>query len=256
MKNILHGALLVLAVQLGGQFSVQGALSPTKFNESTAHIAGALTQFFSDTRTFTATTELTVQQVGDPDSRVVLRFGSAFDGGKMRLDLNLKSQLNAGLGTGLPELGIDRVNFMLYPEHPARVVFPSQQTYIEMPLNQAATPDVKEQAGRAASQIDKKFVGNETAVGVPTRKYQLHQDGAAQTAYLWEAPGMNDMPVQIRMITGGNIYNFAFRNVRQGPVDPRVFGIPATFKKANGPGAIVEIAARKITEQLNAALPK
>jgi len=246
----------MVAVLWGGRFSVPAALPPAQFNQSTAQIAGALTRFFSDTRTFTATTVLTVQRAADPDSRVVLHFGSAFDGGKMRLDLNLKSQLNASLGTGLPELGIDRVNFMLYPEHPARVVFPSQQAYLELPLEQAVSPRLKEQADAAASRIEKKFIRNETVAGVPARMYQLHPDGAAQTAWLWEAPRMNDLPVQVRVTTGGYIYNFAFRNVRQGPVDPRVFGIPATFKKVSGPEAIVQIAAGKITEQLNAALPR
>jgi hypothetical protein len=256
MKRLFTGLFLILAAHLGGRFSVQAAISPDQFNQSTAFLAGALTEFFTDSRTFTATTELTVQNVGDEDSRVVLRFGSAFDGGKMRLDLNLKSQLNGTLGSGLPELGIDRVNFMLYPDHPVRIVFPSQQSYVEVPLSQAVSPELKDAAGGVASQQVKKFVGNETAVGVPARKYQLHADGAAKTAYLWEAPAMKDMPVQIRVQAGGMIYNFAFRNVRQGPVDPRVFGIPATFKKQGSSLDIVKMGLSKMTEQLNATIPQ
>ncbi len=256
MKRFLTGLVLILAVHLGGRFTVQGAVSPDQFIQSTAFLAGALTEFFTDSRTFTATTELTLQNGGDAGGRVVLRFGSAFDAGKMRLDLNLKSQLNEALGTGLPELGIDRVNFLLYPDHPARVVFPSQQSYVEVPLDQIASEKLKDAAGTVASRQIKKLVGSEPAVGVPARKYQLHADGAARTAYVWEAPGMKDMPVQIRVQAGGTIYNFAFRNIRQGPVDPRVFGIPANFKKQDSPVDIVKIGLAKMTEQLNAALPR
>ena len=256
MKKVLQGLILVLAVQAGGLFSVHGAISPAQLNQSTANLAGALTRFFSDTRTFTARTELTIQKVADPESRIVLSFGSAFDQGKMRLDLNLKSRRNSALATGFPELGIDRVNFMLFPDNPARIVFPSQQSYLEVPIDQVASSDLKDEAGMAASQLKKKFIRDETAVGVPARKYQLHPDGATETAYLWEAPGMNDMPVQIRVTSGGTIFNFAFRNVKQGPVDPRVFSIPSSFKKIESLLDVIQMGLSKMTEKLNAVLPK
>ncbi|MGB0578959.1 MAG: hypothetical protein ACPGVU_04585 [Limisphaerales bacterium] len=256
MKRIFSIGTFALVALAGGQFSVRGALAPADFNKSVAFLSGALTQFMSDSHSFSATTDLTVQQAGASDSRVRLRFGSAFDAGKMRFDLNLKDQVNAALGTGLPHLGIDRLMFMMYPSHPARVVFPSEQSYFEVPLDQAATPEIKDQAVLASSRLQKKLVGSDNISGVQAKKYQLHADGSQQTAHLWEADSLNGLPVMLRVQTGGTIYNFAFSNIRKGPLDPRVFGIPASFKKRSGVQEVIQLNGAKIVEQLNAALPR
>ena len=256
MKQLLSIGTFALVAFVGGQFSVRGALAPKDLNKSVAFLSGALTQFMSDSHSFTGTTELTVQQAGVPDSRARLRFGSAFDAGKIRFDLNLKDQVNSALSTGLPHLGIDRLMFMMYPSHPARVVFPSEQSYIEVPLDKAATPEIKDQAGLASSRLQKKLVGSDNIGGVQAKKFQLHADGSKDTAHLWEADALNGMPVMLRVQTGATIYNFAFRNIRKGPVDPRVFGIPANFKKRNGVQEIIQLNAAKIVDQLNAAVPR
>lgn len=250
MKKLLPVLTMALVAQWGGQFSVRGAIAPEDFNKSVSFLSGALTQFLSDARTFSATTELTLQQAGDPDSQVKMRFGSAFDAGKMRFDLNFKDQVNAALGTGMPHLGIDRVMFMMYPQNPARVVFPSQQAYVEMPLDKAASPKLKDQATIDASRMRKKLLGSEKLGSLTTKKYQLHAEGSAQTAYVWEADSLKGLPVQLRVQSGGAIYNFAFHNVREGSLDPRVFGIPATFKKKGGVGEILQMTMAKMAEQL------
>lgn len=256
MKQLLSTSTIALVALLGGQFSVRAALAAEDLNKSVAFLSGALTRFMSDSRSFTATTDLTLQPVADPESRVRLRFGSALDSGKMRFDLNFKDQVNAALGTGMPHLGIDRVMFMMFPSHPARVVFPSQQSYVELSLDQTATPEVKNQAVLASSRLQKKLVGSDTIGGVVAKKYQLHADGSKQTAHVWEADSLDGMPVMLRVQSGGNIYNFAFSNIRQGPVDPRVFGIPANFKKMDGFKEVILGSTAKLAEQLNAATPK
>lgn len=254
MKRFYTTLICVLAVQMGGQFSVRAAASSSGLEDTTAFLAGALSEFLSDSRSFTATTELSIRdQAGATDS-MTLSFGSAFDMGKMRMDLNLSSAMNQSAGAGIRVMGINRIMFIGYPDNPARVVFPDMKSYMEVPLDQS--PQMTQKAGDVAGKLEKKLVGNETIQGVATKKYQLQAAGSKDVAYVWQAPALNDLPIRLQAATGGKVYTFTFKNVRQGAVDPRVFGIPATFKKADGLQAISQLAMSKLAEQAKSLIPQ
>ncbi len=223
---------LLLAVLLGGQFV--SAQPQVAIMEKAPFLAAALSQFISDTRTFTANANLTVTDTnGAP---VQMPFGVAMDNGKMRFDLNLaqvKSEtLNESSVTAIKGLNLDRLMFVYFPGQPTRLVFPGMRAFVEMPLDNSLS-QVQDKATDQASRIQKQFLGAEAAAGVAARKYRLSIPGQQQNAFVWEAPALNDLPVQLAVNSGGQNYQFSFRNVRQGPVDPRTFGIPANFRKYN-----------------------
>ncbi len=224
---------LLLAALMGGQ--LVSAQPQVAVMEKAPFLAAALSQFISDTRTFTAKADLTVTG-GPAGGAMRMPFGVAMDNGKMRFDLNLaevKSEaLNEGSLTAMKGLKLDRLMFVYYPGQPTRLVFPGLRAYVEMPLD-GSLSKVQDKASDQASMIQKDFVGTEAASGVAARKYRLGIPGQQQSAFVWEAPAMNDLPVQLAVNSGGQNYQFAFRNVRQGPVDPRTFGIPANFRKYN-----------------------
>jgi hypothetical protein len=253
MKFRLAVLAIALAVLGDGQSRLQAAATD-KFEQSASFLAASLTRFLDDNVSFTATTWLTVGSVADTDatpSRFAL--GTALDRGKMRFDFDLTSGLNKELSTGLPQMGIRRMMFIGYPEHPLRIVFPDMKSYVEVPLGSA--PKISDRADVAASRLERKLVGEESVGGVLARKYQLHADGAAERAWVWEAPSLNNLPVRLRAETGGQSYTFTFSNIRVGQPDPRVFGIPASFEKAGGMMDIVQRGMARLTEQMNKMIP-
>ncbi len=254
MKKILPTLICALAVQMGGQFSVRAADAPNPLEGTTAFLAGALTEFMSDSRSFTATTTLSIRdQAGNTDP-MSLAFGSAFDAGKIRMDLNLANTINKSVGIGVSSLGINRIMFIGYPDNPARVVFPDIKSYMEVPIDQ--TPKLTQKAGDVAGRLEKTLVGKETIMGIPTKKYQLKTATSKDVTHVWQAPSMNEMPIRLQATSGGKVYTFSFTNVRQGQLDPRVFGIPATFKKVAGLQAISQMALSKMAEQAKALIPQ
>lgn len=254
MKKIFPTLLCALAVQMGGQFSVRAAASSNALENTTAFLAGTLTEFLSDSRSFTATTTLSIRDQAGTTDPMSLQFGSAFDMGKMRLDLNLGSAINRTVGAGVTSIGINRIMFIGYPDNPARVVFPDMKSYLEVPIDQS--PGLSQKAGDVAGRLEKTFVGNETIMGVATKKYRLQTANSKDVAYVWHAPSLNEMPIRLQATSGGKIYTFSFTNVREGRLDPRVFGIPATFKKVAGIQAISQMAMSQLAEQAKALIPR
>lgn len=251
MKNSLAVLAIVLAVLSGGQFHVRGAAAD-EFQKSTAFLAATLTRFLDDNASLTATTRLTMANPAGDGEAATLVFGTALDRGKMRFDLDLTSAANKTMNTGLPQLGIRRLMFIGYPEQPLRVVFPDMKTFVEVPLGSAS--GITDQADVAASRLEKKLIGEENVGGVATRKYQLHADGATDKSYVWEAPSLKNLPVRLHTESGGRAYTFSFSNIRPGQISPRVFGIPATFKKSAGFQDVLNVGIARLTEQMNQVL--
>ena len=251
MKNSLAVLAIVLAVLSGGQFHVRGAATDN-LRRTTAFLAASLTRFLDDNAAFTGTTTLDIVDttgVRDP-SRYVL--GTALDRGKMRFDLDFATKANKAMNTGLPQMGVHRLMFVGYPDQPLRVVFPDMKTYVEVPLG--AAPEVSAQAGLTASRLEKTLLGEETIGGVVTKKYRLHAAGSPERAFVWEAPALNNLPVRLRSESAGRSFTFTFSNIRVGRVDPRLFGIPSTFKNAGGFEEILKVGIARMSEQISKAL--
>lgn len=251
MKPRFAAIAIALAVLSGGQFRVPAAAADA-FERSTAFLAATLTRFLDDNASLTGTTRLTITQPAGDGGATTFELGTALDRGKMRFDLDLTSDANKIMNTGLPQMGIRRMMFIGYPDHPLRIVFPDLKTFIEVPLGSAGR--ITDQAGLAASRLDRKLVGEENIGGVPTRKYQLHTQGSEDLSHVWEAPGLNNLPVQLRTASGGRVYTFTFSNLRLGQPDARVFGIPASYQKMGGFQEVLNVGIARLTEQMNKAL--
>ncbi|MBL6764754.1 MAG: hypothetical protein ISQ14_07350 [Verrucomicrobiae bacterium] len=251
MKLRLATFAIALAVLCDGQSRVYGAAAD-KFQETAAFLAASLTRFLDDNVSLSATTRLTISNPSGDAPPSSLELGTALDRGKMRFDLDLTSGANKILNTGLPQLGIRRMMFIGYPDNPMRVVFPDLKSYVEIPIGNAG--GIKDKADVAAGRLERKFVGEEKIDGMAAKKYQLHRDGAADQAYVWEATGLNNLPVRLQTVSGGQAYTFSFSNVREGRLDPRVFAIPTAFTKTEGFQGILNAGIAQLTAAMNKAL--
>lgn len=235
--SLLLGVAAVQAQQAGGLPAIQ---SQAPF------LAAALSEFFSDTRAFTAGVELTVPAMAGGEA-MKLPFGVAMADGKMRWELNLASVKSAELTpdalTGLKGLGLDRMAFIYLPGKPLALVLPGMKSYVEMAVPKAE--GVQKQAQEKIGRLEKTEVGREIVAGQPTVKYAVKVPGDNGTATVWQATNLQNLPVKIAITKEKQTYQLQLSNVRLGQPDPAYFAVPAGFSKQADLGAAISAAAMK-----------
>jgi hypothetical protein len=109
------------------------------------------------------------------------------------------------------------------------VVIPAGKTYVELPLDSAKTPKIKE---RNTGEVDRKYVGAEITDGHPASKYEItvREGPKTESFYQWTATDL-DFPVKTAALDGSWIVEF--KNIRTG-VSETVFEIPEGYEKATG----------------------
>lgn len=209
-------------------------------------LAAALSEFFSDTRAFTAGVELALpaKEGAEP---LKLPFGIAMADGKMRWELNLASVKSAALSpedlTGMKGMGLDRLFFIYLPGKPLALVFPGLKSYVEMA---APKPEgVQQQAQEKIGRLEKRELGRETIAGQPTVKYAVKVPGDAGTATVWQATNLQNLPVKIVITKDQQTYQLQLSNVRLGQPDAAYFQLPAGFAKQANLDAVIQAGAMR-----------
>jgi hypothetical protein len=224
----------------------QNATGIPAISSQAPFLAAALSEFFSDTRAFTAGVELTVSAPGGGDS-MKLPFGVAMAGGKMRWELNLANVKSAELPpealTGIKEMGLDRMFFIFNPGKPLTLAFPGMKSYVEMPVPEVA--GVQQQAAEKVGRLEKKELGRETIAGQPTVKYAVKVPGDDGTATVWQATNLQNLPVKIAITKEKQTYQLQLSNIKLGQPDAAYFAVPAGFAKQTDLSAVIQAAAMK-----------
>lgn len=244
MKKLL--ATLVAALFLAGSPThAQRATGLANINSQVPFLAAALSQFFSDTRAFTAGVEMSIG--GDGGEAMKLPFGVAMADGKMRWELNLANVKSAELPpeaiNGIKDMGMDCLFFIYQPSKPLTLGFPGMKSFVEMPVPKPE--GVQQQAAEKAGRLEKKEIGRETIAGQPTVKYSMKVPGDDGTATVWQATNLQNLPVKIAIAKGQQNYQFQLSNVRLAQPDAAYFAVPAGFAKQADLNAVIQAAAMK-----------
>lgn len=253
MKKAL--ALLTAALFLvGWPTHAQNATGIASMNTQAPFLAAALSQFFSDTRAFTAGVEMTISGAGGDAMK--LPFGVAMADGKMRWELNLANVKSAELPpeaiNGIKDMGMDRLFFIYQPGKPLTLGFPGMKSFIEMPVPK--TEGVQQQAAEKIGRLEKKEIGRENIAGQPTVKYAVKVPGDDGTATIWQATNLQNLPVKIAVTKAQQTYQFQLSNVRLGQPDAAYFAVPAGFAKQTDLNAIIQAAALKSLGSITSGL--
>jgi hypothetical protein len=213
-------------------------------NSQAPFLAAALSEFFSDTRAFTAGAELALPTKEGGES-LKLPFGVAMADGKMRWELNLANVKSAELPpdalTGIKGLGLDRMVFIYLPGKPLALVMPAMKTYVEMDVPKAE--GVQKQAQEKIGRLEKKELGRENIAGQPTVKYSVKITGDDGTATVWQATNLQNLPIKILITKDKQTYQLQLSNVRLGQPDAAYFAVPAGFAKQADLSAAIQAAA-------------
>jgi hypothetical protein len=116
------------------------------------------------------------------------------------------------------------------------MLMPASRTYMEMPYNMQRK-DLSSQLNDPNVKPEKKFIGDETVDGHPTKKYHvtviMNGDREA-SGYIWEATDMNNFPIKHQSEDGE--ITTVWKNIKFGGVSDSVFEIPAGYRKMSMPG--------------------
>lgn len=247
----LWAALLLLA----GDIRAQSATGLPAINTQAPFLAAALSEFFSDTRAFTAGVELTLPAKEGAES-MKLPFGVAMADGKMRWELNLANVKSAELPpesiNGIKDMGLDRMFFIYLPGKPLTLVFPGMKSYLDLALPKPE--GVQQQAQEKIGRLEKKELGRELVAGQPTVKYAVKVPGDDGTATVWQATNLQNLPIKIAITKDKQTYQLQLSNVRLGQPDAAYFQVPPGMAKQADLNALIQAAALRslggITGQL------
>lgn len=224
----------------------QTATGIPAFNTQAPFLAAALSEFFSDTRAFTAGVELTVAGLAGGEG-MKLPFVVAMADGKMRWELNLANVKSAELPpealSGIKDMGLDRLFFIYQPGKPLTLGFPGMKSFVEMPVPKVE--GVQQQAQEKVGRLEKRELGREAIAGQPTVKYAVKVPGDDGTATVWQATNLQNLPVKIAITKDKQTYQLQLSNIRLGQPDAAYFAVPAGFAKQTDLNAIIQAAAMK-----------
>lgn len=209
-------------------------------------LAAALSEFFSDTRAFTAGVELALPAKAGGES-LKLPFGVAMADGRMRWELdfaNVKSaELTPEAIKSMKDMGLDRMFFLYLPGKPLTLAFPGMKSFVE--LAAPKVEGVQQQAQEKIGRLEKKELGRETIAGQPTVKYSVKVPGDDGTATVWQATNLQNLPVKIVLTKGEQTYQLQLSNIKLGQPDAAYFTVPAGFAKQADVSAVMQAAAMK-----------
>ena len=173
MKYVLPSLLAALLLSAPAA-RPQTATGIPAINSQAPFLAAAMSEFFSDTRAFTAGLELTIAGQGGGEA-VKLPFGVAMADGKMRWELNMMNVKSAELPpealSSIKDMGLDRLFFIYQPGKPLTLGFTGLKAYVELPVPKVE--GVQQQAQDKIGRLEKKELGRETIAGQPTDDTEL-----------------------------------------------------------------------------------
>ncbi len=240
---------------VGPVAQAQNATGIPAINTQAPFLAAALSEFFSDTRAFTAGVEMTLPAKEGGES-MKLPFGVAMADGKMRWELNLANVKSAELPpeaiNGIKEMGLDRMFFIYLPGKPLTLALPGMKSYVEMAIPKAQ--GVQQQAAEKIGRLQKREIGRENIAGQPTVKYAVKVPGDDGTATVWQATNLQNLPVKIAITKAQQTYQLQMSNIKLGQPDAAYFAVPAGFAKQTDLNAVIQAAAMKSLGSITSGL--
>ena len=245
MKYVLPSLLAALLLSAPAA-RPQTATGIPAINSQAPFLAAAMSEFFSDTRAFTAGLELTIAGQGGGEA-VKLPFGVAMADGKMRWELNMMNVKSAELPpealSGIKDMGLDRLFFIYQPGKPLTLGFTGLKAYVELPVPKVE--GVQQQAQDKIGRLEKKELGRETIAGQPTVKSAVKVPGDDGTATVWQATNLQNLPIKIAITKEKQTYQLQLSNIKLGQPDAAYFAVPAGFAKQTDLGAVIQAGAMK-----------
>lgn len=220
-----------------------GGLLPTEaIQEQAPFLAAAFSEFFTDSRDYSAQAHLILPGRERSDS---IPIGLAVSEGRMRWQLNLDRVRSAYLSPEriamMKAMQMDSVIVWLKPDEDLTLALPRLKAWAKSPVPKPQ--GIQDEALDKVGGMKKTAVGKETIDGHPCVKYMLtipEENNPDQVALTWEATDLENLPIKVLVKTDRQVHGFQLRNVRLGKVDDRFFQPPADYSKRESVGALLQ----------------
>jgi len=238
MSVLVAGTLFVASPKALAQMQMPLASTSSGFNVS-------LAKFFGANKAFSAQTQAVI---GAKATREIstIPMGFALLDGKIRMELDLtqikSKQMTPEAVSMVKQMGMNRMTTIISPEEKLmRVVYPSLQAYVELPLSDDQGGELK---------IETSEVGKETVESHPCAKRKVvvtDQKGRKQEGFTWNATDLKDFPVKMEFADTDATITMVFRDIKLSPPDPKTFEAPAGFTKQPDMQTLMMSVAQKST---------
>ncbi len=124
-------------------------------------------------------------------------------------------------------------------------VLPDAKMYYEMPMSEGeASPAY---GPSPQGKVVRKLLGKEAVDGHPTSKYRVTVTSAAQKPTVFYEWLSQELGVPLRMEAADKSWSMEYRKVKIGLQDPKLFEVPAGFRRLSVPN-VPQMPAAKATK--------
>jgi hypothetical protein len=110
-------------------------------------------------------------------------------------------------------------------------LLPQAKSYYETTMSEEEAKTTLQGQQPPPGKVTRKALGKETVAGRPADKYEVTvtpRGGKAQVYYEWLS---TELGMPIKMAAADKSWSMEYRNIKLGPQDPKLFEVPAGFKK-------------------------
>ena len=195
-------------------------------------LGGPISKLFGDNQTFSAGMEM---QVTDKDGKPIDLPGKiSYDTGKSRFELNLTDikggNMPPNAAAQMKSMGLDQMVTIALPDQKiVYLIYPSLQSYVDMPM-----PNAESSSTNRDYKLEATEIGKETIDGHPCVKNKVivtGKDGAKHESTVWNATDLKQFPVKIQTSDSGDDVIMLFKNVSLARPAATTFEAPSGYTK-------------------------
>ncbi len=206
-------------------------------------INAAMLKLFGDTKAFSAKARA---QMFDQNQKEVssMPMSIALRDGKMRADIDMTDVKMGGMpaeaAAMIKPAGMDKMVTIVQPQQKVTLLlYPTLLSYAEIPTKE----------DDFSGKMETAEVGKETIDGQACRKMKLtatDASGKVQEAFVWQATGLKNFPIQMQMAQKANTLIVKFENPKLETPEASLFEAPAGYTKYPNMQAMMQAAMMKM----------
>lgn len=199
-------------------------------------------KLFGSNVSYSATMELKTGKAKPVTTKVFVDEGKICH--EIDMAATLAKQLPPELAAQMKNSGMGKQTHLWLPEQNSFYQIQSSvRGYIEMPMPKAKALTASDYS------IETTELGRETIEGHPCIKNKTvvaDPEDRKKEFIVWNATDLNDFPVKIQTATSlGESQTTTYRNIKLAKPDPKLFALPAGYKKYSDVGAMTQAMMTK-----------
>ena len=234
--------ILLLGIAIAFNFAIQNKA----YGQIASPVPGTdplLLSIFKEVKGFSSPATITIKRGNDTMNGDV---DFAYSDGKVRIGLDMTKFKGEAMAAEtiniLKQIGMDNVVSIAGTSSNANyIIYPSLKSYVEVSYKEGAADEKK-------MKFEKTDLGEESVAKQKCKKNKIvatDTTGNKQEAIVWNATGMKNFPLQIKMKDNENEVTLLFKNPKIETPSADLFKVPEGYKKYGSVEELMKSAVEK-----------